>query len=140
MVVDAIKVKCAIAIDSSNPCIGEIIREMLPAEWQPHVTVSSYSQWTDVIEMVRNALPALLVIHTNLFLLSPKDGIEHCAAVSSNTRYLFLTAWSEEHIDDLLKFCEPFHASVLRMPFNRAQLIAALAGAYGVHYVEDSWL
>ncbi|HET6175342.1 MAG TPA: hypothetical protein VFE61_00315, partial [Candidatus Sulfotelmatobacter sp.] len=84
--------KCAIAIDSNNEDFAEIVRTLFPSEWQPHVTVSTYSKWTDVIEMVRVTLPALLVIHTNLFLLSP-DGIEGCVAISPNTRYLFLTAW-----------------------------------------------
>jgi len=126
-------VKCAIAIDSGNECIEEIIRTMLPDGWGPHVTVATYAQWADVIEMARNALPALLVIHTNLLFLGPEDGIAGCVAVSPNTRYLFLTAWSEENIDYLLKVFEPLHVSLgaLRMPFDRAQLIAALEGACG---------
>jgi hypothetical protein len=127
-----VKVKCAIAIDSGNECIGEIICVMLPGKWRPRVTVSTYPQWTDVIEMVRKALPDLLVIHTNLLLLSPKDGIESCEAVSPNARYLFLTAWRGEHLDHLLKFCEPFHGTVLTMPFERPELIAALEGACGL--------
>jgi len=131
MASDAVKLKCAIAIDSGNECIGEVIHQMLPAEWQPHITISSCSQWSDVIEMARNALPAVLVIHTNLLLLGPKDGIEGCVAVSPGTRYLLLTAWSDDIIDHLLKAYEPLPVSVLTMPFNRAQLIAVLEGAFG---------
>jgi len=131
MVSNTITVKCAIAIDSANECIGEIIIPLLPAEWRPHVTFSTYTHWTDVIEMVRRTLPALLVINTNLLMLSP-DGIERCVAVSPKTRYLFLTAWSEEDIDHVLKFYEHLPVSVLRMHFDRAQLIAALEGAFGI--------
>ena len=123
-----IQVKCAIAIDSGNECMGEIILALLPAEWRSQVIVSVFDHWANVVELVRNAQPTLLFIHTNLLLLSP-DGIEGCAAVSPKTRYLFLTAWSEEGIDHLLKCYEPFPVSVLRMPFNREQLIAALTTA-----------
>jgi hypothetical protein len=106
---------------------------MLPDEWRPHVTVATYAQLVDVIEMVRETLPALLVVHTNLLLSDPKHGIAGCVAVSPNTRYLVLTAWSEEHTDNLLKFYEPLHISLatLRMPFDRPQLIAALEAASG---------
>src|SRR5260370_41836416 len=107
MVSGSVKVKCAIAIDSGNDCIEEIVRTMLSDEWRPHATVATYAQLSDVIEMVRNALPALLVIHSNLLLLGPEDGIAGCAAVSPNTRYLVLTAWSEEHIDNLGQFYGP---------------------------------
>lgn len=77
----AVKVKCAIAFDSGNECIAEYVRTALPSEWRPHVTVSTYSQGTDVIEMVRNVLPDMLAIITNLLLLSP-DVIEGCVAIS----------------------------------------------------------
>jgi hypothetical protein len=130
-------VKCAIAIDSGNECIAEHIHRILPGEWRPHVTVSTYAQGTDVIEMVRNDLPDLLVIITNLLLRSP-DVIEGCVAVSPNTRYLFLTGWSEEEIDHLLKSCEPLPVSVLTMPFSRAQLIAALGDALGIKTLSKS--
>jgi hypothetical protein len=128
------QVKCAIAIDSGNECIEEIVRAMLPDDWRPHVTVATYAQWTEVIEMVRDTLPDLLVIHTNLLLLGPEDGIAGCVALSPNMRYLFLTGWSEEHIETLLKLCEPLHVplGVLRMPFDRPQLIAALKSAVDV--------
>jgi hypothetical protein len=127
----AVKVKCAIAIDSGNECLGEIILALLPVEWRPYVTFSTYDQWTDVIEMVRNAQPALLVVHTNLLMLSP-DGIERCIAVSPNSRYLFFTAWAEEDIDHVLKAYESFPVSALRMPFDRAQLVAALKNAFEI--------
>ena len=127
-----VKVKCAIAIDSGNECFGELICRMLPDEWRPHVTVSAYSQWTDVIEMVRNALPALLVIHANLLLVKPENGMKDCAVISPNTRYMWLTAWPEKETTPLLKFYEPLHISVLRMPFERSELIAALEGAHGL--------
>ena len=118
--------KCVIAIDSGLEGIEEILRLMLPDEWRPHVTFTE-AQSTDLLELVRNALPALLVIHTNLFHYDP-EWLAGCVAVSPNTRYLVLTSWSEERIDNLLKLCEPLHVSleVLRMPFNRAQFIAAL--------------
>jgi hypothetical protein len=122
-------VKCAIAFDSGSEPLGEIVRIMLPDEWQPHVFISTYARWADIIEMVRNASPALLAIHTNLLLMGPEDGIEGCAAVSPETQYLFLTGWSEENIEDLLKSYPSLHVSVLRMPFERAQLITALEGA-----------
>jgi hypothetical protein len=125
----SVKVKCVIAIDED--CIAEIVHAMLPEEWRLHATFATGAQLTDVIEMLRQALPALLVIHTNLLVCGPEDGIAGCVAASPSTRYLFVTAWSEEHIDDLLRFCEHLHASfgVLRMPFDRAQLIAALEPA-----------
>ena len=124
--------KCVIAIDSGLEGIEEILRLMLPDEWRPHVTFTE-AQSTDLLELVRNALPALLVIHTNLFVFDP-EWMAGCVAVSPNTRYLVLTSWSEERIDNLLKLCEPLHVSleVLRTPFNRAQLIAALEPACGL--------
>jgi hypothetical protein len=135
-----VKMKCVIAIDSGNECIQEIVYAMLPAEWHSDVTVATYAQLTDVIEMVRNVLPAVLVIHTNLLLLDPEVGIAGCAAVSPDTRYLVLTAWSEEQIDNLLRFYELPHISLgaLRMPFDKAQLIAALEAACGFRRQEDS--
>jgi hypothetical protein len=130
----SMKVKCAIAMDSDNEPIEEIVRWMIPDEWRPHVTVAPYAQCTDVIEMVRNALPDLLVIHTNLLLLGPEDAIAGCVAVSPNTRYLLLTAWSEELVDTLRKAYEPLHISLgtLRMPFEREQFIATLGAACGL--------
>jgi hypothetical protein len=129
----SVKVKCVIALDSGIDGIEEIVRLMLPDEWRPHVTFARDAQSTDLIELVRNALPALLVIHTNLFHYDP-EWLAGCVAVSPNTRYLVLTSWSEERIDNLLKLCEPLHVSleVLRTPFNRAQLIAALEPACGL--------
>lgn len=130
----SMKVKCAIAIDSHNEPIEEIVRLMIPDEWRPHVTVAPYARCTDVIEMVRNALPDLLVIHTNLLLLGPEDGIAGCVAVSPNTRYLLLTAWSEEQVDSVRKSYQPLHVSLgaLRMPFDREQFIATLGAACGL--------
>ena len=130
----SMKVKCAVAMDSDNEAIEEIVRAMIPDEWRPHVNVAPYAQVTGVIEMVRNALPALLVIHTNLLLLGPEDGIVGCAAVSPKTRCILLTAWSEEQVDNFRKFYEPLHISLgtLRMPFERAQLIATLEAACGL--------
>ena len=128
----SVKVKCVIALDSGIDGIEEIVRLMLPDEWRPHVTFTE-AQSTDLLELVRNALPALLVIHTNLFVFDP-EWMAGCVAVSPNTRYLVLTSCSEERIDNLLKLCEPLHVSleVLRPPFNRAQLIAALEPACGL--------
>ena len=128
----SVKVKCVIALDSGIDGIEEIVRLMLPDEWRPHVTFTE-AQSTDLLELVRNALPALLVIHTNLFVFDP-EWMAGCVAVSPNTRYLVLTSCSEERIDNLLKLCEPLHVSleVLRTPFNRAQLIAALEPACGL--------
>lgn len=130
----SMKVNCAIAIDSLNEPIEGIVRWMIPDEWRPHVTVAQYAQCTDVIEMVRNALPDLLVIHTNLLLQGPGDGIAGCIAVSPNTRYLLLTAWSDELVDNFLKSYEPLHISLgtLRMPFERERFIATLRAACGL--------
>ena len=72
---DAMKVKCAIAIDWHNEPIEEIVRRMIPDEWRPQVTVAQYADCSDVIAMVRSALPDLLVIHSNLLILGPEDGI-----------------------------------------------------------------
>jgi hypothetical protein len=125
-------VKCAIALDSGDECIAEIVRAMLPDDWRPYVTLATYAQWTEVVEMVRGTLPALLVIHTNL-LLRQNDRILDCVAVSPNTRYLILNCWPQEYIEALLKFYKPLHIplEVLRMPFDRPQLIAALESAGG---------
>jgi len=129
----SVKVKCVIALDSGIDCIEEIVRLMLPDQWRPRVTFARDAQSTYLIELVRNALPALLVIHTNLFAFDP-EWMAGCVAVSPNTRYLVLSSWSEERIDNLLKLCAPLHVSleVLRTPFNRAQLIAALEPACGL--------
>jgi len=126
-------VKCAIAIDSGNESIAEIILTMLPDEWCPHVTVATYNGVNAVIAMVRNTLPDLLVIYTNLLFSRPEDGIAGCAAVSPGTRYLILHAWSDDDINSMLKLYEPLHVSVgvVRMPFERAQLIATLKCACG---------
>ena len=128
------KPKCAIAIDTGNECTEEFIRKILPYEWRPHVTLATFSRLTEVVEMVRDALPAVLILHTNLLLLGPEDAIANCVAVSPNTRYLLLTAWSEEHIDNFREFYEPLHISLgtLRMPFDGAQLIATLEAACGL--------
>ncbi len=64
------KGQCAIAIDAGNECLADIFTHFLPAEWQQRMTVATYDRFTDVIRMVRDTLPALLVIHSNLILLS----------------------------------------------------------------------
>jgi hypothetical protein len=129
----SVKVKCVVAFDSGIDAIEEIVRLMLPDEWRPHVKFATDAKSTDLIDLVRNALPALLVIHTNLFHYDP-EWLAGCVAASPNTRYLVLSSWEKEVIDALLKPCEPLHASVevLRTPFVRAQLIAALEPAFGL--------
>jgi len=123
----AAKVECAIAIDAGNECIEEIVGRMLPDQWRPHVTVATYKGIVDVIRMMQNTRPSQLALITNLLISAP-EGIAGCIAVSPNTRYLLITGWSEEHIDHIKRFYEPVHISMetLRMPFDRAQLIAAL--------------
>jgi hypothetical protein len=129
----SVKVKCIVALDWGIDAIEDILRLMLPDEWRPHVTFARDAIKNDLIELVRNALPALLIVHTNLFHYDP-EWLAGCLAVSPNTRYLVLTSWPEDQIDDLLKLCEPHHVSleVLRTPFNRAQFIAALEPAFGL--------
>jgi hypothetical protein len=127
------KVQCAIAIDEGNECIAEIVSACLLAESQQHTTVATYGRFADVIRMVRDTLPALLVIHTNLLVQAVGEAIAACVAASPSTRYLLIIAWNQESIDRVLKGYAPLHISigVLNMPFDREQLIAALGSAGG---------
>jgi len=115
-------------------CVGEIVHSMLTDEWRAHVTVASYKGLTDVIRMVRDALPAVLILHANLLLTAPEGALAGCVAVSPQTRYLVMIAWPEEGIKNLHKFYEPLHLMMqtLEMPFNRTQLIAILESAGGL--------
>jgi len=128
------KVKLAVVVDSGNECIGEIVYSMLTDEWRANVTVASYKRLTDVIRMVRDALPAVLVLHANLLLTAPEGGLAGCVAVSPTTRYIIMTAWPEEGIKNLHKFYEPLHIMMqtLEMPFDRTQLIPILESAGGL--------
>lgn len=125
------KVQCAIAIDEANECITEIVSAYLPAESWQHTTVATYGRFADVIRMVRDTLPTLLVIHTNLLLQGVGKAIAACVAASPGTRYLLMAAWNQESIDWVPKGYAPLHISigVLNMPFDREQLIAALGSA-----------
>jgi hypothetical protein len=131
------KVQCAIAIDSGNECIGEILTSFFPSEWQQLITVAAYARFTDVIRMVRDMLPALLVIHSNLILMSVGESfgesIAACVAVSPGTRYVLLTGWGPDTIEEVQKAYAPLGISMdaLSMPFNRAELIASLSSAAG---------
>ena len=126
------KGQCAIAIDAGNECLVEIFSSFLPAEWQQRITIATYTGFTDVIRMVRDTLPALLVIHSNLILQS-EEAIAASVAVSPGTRYLLLTAWAREPIEQLHKACAPLRISMgtLSMPFSREQFLAALSSAAG---------
>ena len=126
------KVQCAVAIDSGNECIVEIVSDLLPAEWRPRTTVAAFDGIADVIRMVRDSKPTLLVIHTNLLIRPDVKGIAGCVAVSPGTRYLIMTGWSEESVAELRKSLAPLQVpiDVLYMPFDRQQLSAALGSDF----------
>jgi len=124
-------VKCAVAIDLGSEVIAEIMQAWLPDEWRPHVAAVGHNRFGDVVGMVRDVQPALLIIHSNLLIAAPEGAIAACAAVSPSTRYLIMTAWQQEHIEALHKSYEALHIAIqtLRMPFNREQLNAAVKAA-----------
>jgi hypothetical protein len=121
--------KCAFAIDSNNDAIVDIVGHMLPTEWRPFITVAGYDRFSDVIRMVRDARPALLVIHSNLLLLSVRNAIAGCVAVSPNTRYLIMTTWSAESVEQFTREYQALHISLgtLSTPFSRDELLATLS-------------
>jgi hypothetical protein len=127
------KGKCAVAIDADNECIADLVSHFLPPEWQQRITVATYDRFTDVIRVVQNTLPALLIIHSNLILLGAEGAISACVALSPGTRYLLLTAWSTEVIEQLHKSYAPLRVSLntLAMPFSRDQFIEAISLAAG---------
>ena len=124
--------KCAVAIDSCNECLVETLASMVPLVRRSDVTVAAYTDLFEVIQMVKDTLPALLVVHTNLVMLGPEDWIATCTSANPNMRYTFLTAWVQEHIDILYKTYEPYRVSMstLIMPFEREQFVAALEAGF----------
>ena len=125
------RVKCAIALESFSEALGEILGAMVPVSWRPSTTVAAYNDLSEVIRMVEDRLPVLLVIHTNLLFFGPEDWIASCSAANPNMRFLFVTGWVQEQIDYLLKMNEPFHMpmTALGLPFEREQFAAALEAA-----------
>ena len=118
------KVHCAIALDSGNECLLDTINAMLPGELQSTARIVT-DRFTDVIRIVRDCLPILLFIHSNLLLLEGLEGFTGCVAANPSTRYVIMTAWPDDAIEQFLEFYEPLQVSVgiLKLPFERKELI-----------------
>jgi hypothetical protein len=121
-----------------------IFNSFLPSEWKPHTTVLANDdlRFTDVIRVVRDTLPALLCIHTNLIAYA-WDAFAAYVAVSPATRYLILNSnWTLEDIEEFRRTYGPLQISVgiLNLPFTREEFIASLQSASGgaLPMLEDS--
>lgn len=126
------QVQCLIAVDGE--CFPEIFNSLLPSEWKPHIAVANYDlRFTDVIRVVRDTLPALLFIHSNL-IQHGWDAFAAYVAVSPGTRYIIMNSnWGPETIEEFRKTYAPLQISmgILNMPFTREELIASLHSALG---------
>ncbi len=127
------KTKCAIAIDTGNEAVAEIISEMLPAGWRQCITVGTYGRVRDVIRMVQGIHPAMLIVHGNFLALGVADVIVGCAAVSPGTKCVFMHAWHPELLEQVRTAYVPLRVSIgsLTMPFSREEFVAALAAQAG---------
>ena len=126
--------KCFIAMDFGAEPLLDIFTRFLPTEWREHfATVSFFDGFASVIRMVRDTLPALLVIQSNLLNYDGVDLIATCVAVSPGTRYLLLTSWPPEAIQQLHKHYAPLWISmgILNIPCTAEEFIAALSVAAG---------
>jgi hypothetical protein len=125
------KVYCAIAIDSGNDCLVEAFRVIFATQVQPDsLLVAAFDDLIGVVRMVRNTMPELLIIHSNLLLMGPGlEAIAGCAAVSPTTRYLIATGWDNAAISELSDTLAPFKISVdvLRMPLSPQDVAVAIA-------------
>ena len=130
-----------IAVD--DDIFVEIFSSFVPSKWKPLVTVANYDlQFTDVIRVVQDTLPALLCIHSNLVRCA-WEVFAAFVAVSPATRYLILNSnLTLEDIEEFRRTYGPLQISVglLNLPFTREEFIANLQSASGgaLPMLEDS--
>src|SRR5438477_12937461 len=57
--------------------------------------IRACDHFSDVVALVQDRLPALLIIHSNLLIEISIEAICFLVAISPSTRYLVITGWSE---------------------------------------------
>jgi hypothetical protein len=121
------EMRFAIVVDSGLEPLLEFLPKMLPLEWQSKTTCRLCKRLSDVVKFVREMPPALLVIHSNLFIGAGPESISALAAVSPGTRYLVITGW-EPFVADFKRIAEylPSPLHIIEAPFSRDQFLATL--------------
>jgi hypothetical protein len=122
----------AIVMDTGVEPLLEILLKWLPLEWQLKTTCRLCDRLSDVVKFMQEAPPALLVIHSNLFIPVGEEAISALVAVSPGTRYLVITG----HQPFVAPFqqvagCLPVSVHTIIAPFSRDQFTAALSGLSG---------
>lgn len=118
----------AIVMDSGLEPLLEVLPKLLPLKWQLKTTCRLCSRLSDVVKFVRESPPALLVIHSNLFIMAGPESISAIAAVSPKTRYLVITGW-EPFVPLFQRVAKqllvPLH--IMLAPFSPDQFVVALS-------------
>ncbi len=125
--------RCVIAAE--DKFFEDLFNSFLPSEWKPHTTVLANDdvRFTDVIRVVRDTLPALLCIHSNLVRCA-SEAFAAYVAVSPATRYLILNSnLTLEDIEEFRRTYRPLQISVsiLNLPFTPEEFAASLQSASG---------
>jgi hypothetical protein len=127
------RIACAVVVD---PCAGpllEMVSNSLPPDLRSGSEVRAYDHFSDVVALMQETLPALLILHSNLLIEITIEAICLLVAISPATRYLVITGWSEidffRTIADVLRI----HIGVLQTPFQRDEFLAAVRATAASH-------
>jgi hypothetical protein len=120
--------QCAIAVDCGLDCLLEFLPKLVPPNWQSKTTTRLCNRLSDVVKLLRESSPAVLVITSNLFLDTGAEGISALVAVSPGTRYLVMNG-VESFIADFQQVseCVLVRIHTIMMPFSGDEFRAALA-------------
>lgn len=121
--------QCAIAVDSGLDCLLEFLPNLVLPNWKSKTTTRLCNRLSDVVKLLRESSPAVLVITSNLLVQTGAEGISALVAVSPGTRYLVMTG-VEAFIADFQQVSECVHVPIhtVMMPFSGDEFRAALTG------------
>lgn len=120
--------QCLIVFDSGVEAVGEILQKLLPLDLQPKSAFHVCERLSDVVKLLRETRPTVLITHSNFFVFTTVQAISALVAVSPGTRHLVVTSWPQTAVDEFRNISRLLHVpiDVLSAPFSREELAAAL--------------
>ena len=120
------KIDCAVVIDFGAGPVMEIVSALLPPELQSGCEIRACDHFSDVVVLMQETIPALLIIHSNLLIDISIEAIGLLVAISPATRYLVITSWSEIGFFRAIADSLHIQIGVLRTPFQPDECLAAV--------------
>jgi hypothetical protein len=120
------RIACAIVADPGAGPVMEIASALLPPELQSGSEIHTCDHFSDVIVLMQETLPALLILHTNLLNEISIEAICLLVAISPASRYFVITGWPEINCFRPIANALRIQISVLQTPFQRDQFAAAV--------------